>query len=177
MLLQPTAEAINTCRQLGYGVLALGESPQPDVLGLPLEWRDLQHWLLEQLPEAGGPQVLLVGAPEGAAGELAIRPQQPRPQWRMVGRATELPAQAEAMRLLVLPGWHRQDLRVLASSSGLRGDGWLETQSRLVIQLYLPAEWLVDSDPALQVQLTHWPNAQPVELQPGCFNCFCLQTL
>ena len=59
LLLQPTTEAITTCRQRGYGVLALGTSPQADVLGLPLGWRDLERWLLEQLPE-GGPQVLLV---------------------------------------------------------------------------------------------------------------------
>jgi hypothetical protein len=55
------------------------------LLGRPLGWRDLELWLLEQLP--------------------------------------------------ALPDWDRQELRILASSSGLHGDGWLETPSRLVIQL------------------------------------------
>ena len=61
-------------------MLALGESPQVDVLGLPLEWRDLESWLLGQLPE-GAPEVVLVGALEGAAGELVQRLQQARPEW------------------------------------------------------------------------------------------------
>jgi hypothetical protein len=60
-------------------VLALGESPLADDLGLPLGWRDLERWLLEQLPE-GGPEAVLVGGLEAAAGELAQRLQQARPQ-------------------------------------------------------------------------------------------------
>jgi hypothetical protein len=82
LLLKSTTEAITTCRQQGYRVLALGESPQADVVSLPLGWRDrgdLERWLLEQLPQ-GGPQVLLVGSLEGAAGELAIRLQHLRPE-------------------------------------------------------------------------------------------------
>ena len=134
LLLQPTAEAITTCRQRGYGVLALGKSPQVDVLGLPLGWRDLERWLLEQLPE-GGPQVLLVGSLEGAAGELAQRLQHFRPKWALVEKPTELLPKREAMRLPALPGWDREDLRVLSSSMGLHADGWLETPCRLVIQL------------------------------------------
>ena len=115
-------------------MLALGESPQVDVLGLPLGWRDLEGWLLEQLPE-GGPEGALLGALEGAAGEFAMRLQQARPQWLLVASAAELTTQVEAMRLPALPGWDRQQLRILASSTGLHGDGWLETPSRLVIQL------------------------------------------
>jgi hypothetical protein len=107
LLLQPTAEAITTCRQQGYGVLALGESPQ----------------------------VLLVGSLEGAAGELVQRLQQARPEWALVEKPTELLQKPEAMRLRALPGWDRQELRILASSTGLHTDGWLETPSRLVIQL------------------------------------------
>jgi GT2 family glycosyltransferase len=181
MVLQPSDEAISTCRQLGYGVLALGQSPQADVLALPLEWRDLERWLLEQLPESGGPQVLLVGAQEGAAGELATRLQQARPEWQLVARATELPPQADAMRLPALPGWEREDLRILASSSGLHGDGWLETPSRLVIQLvgaalqasslqlqlYLPKEGLVEAEPAVLLQLEGWDAPQQVALLHG----------
>jgi GT2 family glycosyltransferase len=167
LLLQPTAEAIITCRQQGYGVLALGQSPQVDVLGLPLGWRDLERWLLEQLPEAGGPEVVLVGALEGAAGGLAMRLQLARPQWPLVARPTELPPHPDAMRLPALPGWDRDNLRILASSSGLHADGWLETQSRLVIQLqgdgeradglrlelYLPEQGLQVRDPTVLIQL------------------------
>ena len=135
LLLQPTTEAITTCRQRGYGVLALGKSPQVDVLGLPLGWRDLERWLLEQLPE-GGPQVLLVGSLAGTAGELAQRLQHLRPEWALVEKPTELLQKPEAMRLPALPGWDRQELRILASSTGLHTDGWLETPSRLVIELW-----------------------------------------
>ena len=166
MLLQPTTEAIELCRQQGYGVLALGESPQADVLGLPLGWRDLERWLLEQLPE-GGPQVLLVGALAGAAGELAQRLQQARPKWALVEKPTELLPKREAMRLPALLGWDRQELRILASSTGLHTDGWLETPSRLVIQLlgqgamaggvrlglYVPEQGLQRDDPMVLIQL------------------------
>lgn len=181
LLLQPSAEAIHTCRQQGYGVLALGESPQADVLGLPLGWRDLERWLLEQLPETGGPEVVLVGAPEGAAGELAMRLQQARPQWLLVARAVELSPQPDAMRLPALPGWDREDLRILASSSGLHADGWLETPSRLVIQLlgegkrtkslrlgvYLPEQELQEGDSTLLIELESAGVALSCVLQPG----------
>ena len=180
LLLQPTAEAIATCRQQGYGVLALGESPQADVLGLPLGWRDLERWLLEQLPE-GGPQVLLVGALAGAAGELAQRLQQARPKWALVEKPTELLPKREAMRLPVLPGWDRQELRILASSTGLHTDSWLETPSRLVIQLlgegaragglrlglYLPEEGLLAGDPAVLIQLDSAGEPISQVLNPG----------
>jgi GT2 family glycosyltransferase len=166
LLLQPTTEAINSCRQQGYGVLVLGESPQEDVLGLPLGWRDLERWLLEQLPECG-PEVVLVGSLEGAAGELAQRLQQARSEWALVAKPTELLLKVEAMQLPALPGWDRQELRILASSSGLHTDGWLETPSRLVIQLlgegaiagglrlglYLPEQGLQRDDPTVLIQL------------------------
>ena len=166
LLLQPTTEAITNCRQQGYGVLVLGKSPQADVLGLPLGWRDLERWVLEQLPE-GGPQVLLVGSLEGTAGELAQRLQQARPQWPLFASPSELPLQPDTMRLPALPGWDRQELRILANSSGLHADGWLETPSRLVIQLlgegeragglrlglYLPEEGLQRDDPRVLIQL------------------------
>ncbi len=181
MVLQPSDGAISACRQLGYGVLALGQSSQADVVALPLEWRDLERWLLEQLPAAGGPQVLLVGAQEGAAGELATRLQQARPEWQLVARATELPPQAEAIRLPALPGWDRDDLRILASSSGLHGDGWLETPSRLVIQLlgegrqaeclrlqlFLPEDGLAEAEHAVLLHLKGWDEIRKVKLQPG----------
>ncbi len=181
LLLQPSAEAIANCRQQGYGVLALGESPQADVVSLPLGWRDLERWLLEQLPEAGGPEVLLVGAPEGAAGALATRLQQARPKWQLIARATGLTPQPGGIRLPALPGWDRQDLRVLASSIGLHGDGWLETPSRLVIQLlgegeradslrlglYLPEEGLQAGDRTELIQLDMAAETISQELKPG----------
>lgn len=180
LLLQPTTEAITTCRQQCYGVLALGESPQVDVLGLPLGWRDLEHWLLKQLPE-GGPQVLLVGALAGAAGELVQRLQHLQPEWALVETPTELMLKVEAMRLPVLPGWDRQQLRILASSTGLHTDGWLVTPSRLVIQLlgegtrsgglrlglYLPEQGLQTGDPAVLIQLDSAGEAISQVLKPG----------
>ena len=180
LLLQPTTEAITTCRQRGYGVLALGKSPQADVLGLPLGWRDLERWLLEQLPE-GGPQVLLVGALEGTAGELAQRLQHLRPEWALVEKPTEVLPKVEAILLPALPGWDRQELRILASSCGLHTDGWLETPSRLVIQLlgeeeragglrlglYLPEHGLQRDDPRVLIQLGSAGEAISQVLKPG----------
>jgi GT2 family glycosyltransferase len=180
LLLQPTAVVIHACRQQGYGVLALGEIPQTDVLSLPLGWRDLERWLLEQLPQGGGPEAVLVGAMDGWGGELALRLQQARLQWPLVVRPSELPPNPDAMRLPALPGWDRDDLRILASSSGLNGDGWLETPSRLVIQLlgdgeraeglrlglYLPEQWVRQDDPMVWIQLdAAEPRSQA--LQPG----------
>ena len=136
--------------------------------GLPLGWRDLERWLLEQLLE-------------GAAGEFAMRLQQARPQWLLLASAAELTTQVEAMRLPVLPGWDRQELRILASSTGLHGDGWLETPSRLVIQLlgewaragglrlgfYLPEQGLQAGDPAVLIQLDSSGEAISQVLKPG----------
>jgi GT2 family glycosyltransferase len=180
LLLHPTAEAIATCRQRGYGVLALGESPQADVLGLPLGWRDLERWLLEQLPE-GGPEVVLVGALEGEAGELAQRLQQARPQWGLVASPIGLPPRADGMRLPALAGWDRESVRILASSSRLHADGWLETPSRLVIQLvgdvapadglrlglYLPEKGLQVEQPMVLIGLGSAGEPLSHELQPG----------
>ncbi len=53
-----------------------------------------------------------------------------RPQWPLVARATYLPPEPQTMRLTDSPGWDREDLWILASSSGLHADGWLETPSR-----------------------------------------------
>ncbi len=89
-LLQPSADAINRCRQQGYGVLVLGECPQADVFGLPLDRQVQKRWLLEQLPELASPQVVLMGTQEGEAGEMARRLQLARPQWPLVARASDL---------------------------------------------------------------------------------------
>ncbi len=181
VLLQPSVEAISEGRQRGYGVLALGESRQVDVLGLPLVWGDLERWLLEQLPETGGPAVVLVGQPEGGAGELAVRLMRARPQWQQPASFQQLPLQPTAPRLPALPGWDRPEMRVLASTSGLHADGWLESPSRLVIQLvgdghqaegvrlqlYLPEEGLMEAEPAVLFHLEGWDEPKQVKLQPG----------
>jgi hypothetical protein len=75
----------------------------------------------------------------------------------------------------------REDLRILASSSGLHADGWLETPSRLVIEqlvgdeepamgprlgLYLPEQGLQVEDPTVWIQLDAAEPRRQV-LQPG----------
>jgi hypothetical protein len=181
LLLQPSPEAINCCRQQGYGVLVLGACPQADLFGLPLDWLELERWLLEQLPEMAGPQVVLAGTQEGDAGEMARRLQQARPLWPLVAKATDLPPQTQGMLLPAFPGWDRQDLRILASSSGLHDDGWLETSSRLVIQLldnkerhdalrlglYLPEQGLQALNPTVQIQLQTAESTLSQVLKPG----------
>ena len=96
-----------------------------------------------------------------------MRLQHFRPEWALVEKPTERLQKPEAMRLPALPGWDRQELRILASSTGLHTDGWLETPSRLVIQLlgegawagglrlrlYLPEEGLQRDDPRVLIQL------------------------
>jgi hypothetical protein len=85
------------------------------------------------------------------------------------------------MQLPALPGWDREDLRILASSSGLHADGWLETPSRLVIQLvgnearadglrlglYLPAHGLLVEQPKVLIELGFAGETLSYELQPG----------
>jgi GT2 family glycosyltransferase len=181
LLLQPTVQAITTCRQQGYGVLPLGQSQQADGRGLLLEWRNLESLLQDQLAETGGPQVVLLGSPEGEAAELARRLQQARPQWPLVAKATELLPQSSAMRLPALSGWDRDDLRILVSSSGLHPDGWLETPSRLVIQLlkqedrsdglriglYLPEDGMQGEDPTVLIQMGLAGDVLSQMLKPG----------
>jgi hypothetical protein len=148
-------------------------------LGLPLGWRDLEQWVLEQLPE-NGPNVVLVGMLTSEAGELARRLQQSRPQWLAVRSPLELPPQPNGMQLPALPGWDQEDLRILASSRGLHDDGWLETPCRLVIQmlrrgsqadslqlgLYLPEQELQLDHPTVSIQINDEKPCRQV-LQPG----------
>ncbi len=107
LLLQPTTEVIASCRQLGLGVVALGETPQADVLGLPLGWQGLYRWLNNQLPDSG-PEMVLLGTQGGDTGELSKRLQHFGPHWALVTRATELPRQPNALRLPALPGCGRE---------------------------------------------------------------------
>jgi GT2 family glycosyltransferase len=181
LLLQPRVEAFAICRQQGYGVLVLGESPQMDALGLSLEWADLERWLLEQLPGTGGLGVVLVGPSEGAAGEFGLRLQKNQPEWSLVMSPAELHPQPQVMRLPALLGWDREDLRILATTSGLHPDGWLETPSRLVIQLlgegeradglclglYLPEEGLQEGNLNVLIQPDSAGDAVSLVLKPG----------
>ena len=113
--------------------------------------------------------------------ELAQRVQHLRPEWALGEEPTELLQKPEAMRLPALPGWDRQELRILASSCGLHTDGWLETPSRLGIQLlgeggradglrlglYLPEEGLLAGDPAVLIQLDSAGEPISQVLNPG----------
>lgn len=87
------------------------------------------EWLMDHLTGPLLPEVALVGV---VTAERAIPA-----GWLQQADATELPQRpvGAARRLPARPGWDRQSLRILASSTGLHGDGWLETPTRLVIQL------------------------------------------
>jgi hypothetical protein len=102
--------------------------------------------------------------------------------WLQQADATELPQRpvGAARRLPARPGWDRQSLRILASSTGLHGDGWLETPTRLVIQLlgegdgadglrvglYLPDQGLVAKDLTVLITLDAEKPLSQV-LKPG----------
>jgi hypothetical protein len=133
------------------------------------------EWLMEHLSGPLLPKIALVGEPPAGA---AI------PQgWSQVAEATQLPQRpvGAARRLPALPGWDRQDLRILASSSGLHDDGWLEAPSRLVIQLlasedqnaalrlglYLPEQGLQPGDLKVLVQLETAAEPCSQVLKPG----------
>jgi len=132
LLPEPSLETITRCRQLGYEPLALGKTPQPDVINAPSTWQGLEFWLLQQLPLEGGPPVFVLGDPEQP---LVQRLTNTGSHWQNLRHTSELKPQPSQPRLPALPGWDRPDLRLLASSTGLHPDGWLETSSRLVIQL------------------------------------------
>jgi GT2 family glycosyltransferase len=162
LLLQPGAEDETICQQRGWVPLVLRED-------CPLEW------LMDHLTGPLLPEIALVGVvpagraiPEGwlqqeDATHLPLRP---------VGAARKLPA---------LPGWDREDLRILASSSGLHDDGWLEAPSRLVIQLlgeedqnaalrlglYLPEQGLQPGDLKVLMQLETANETLSQVLKPG----------
>ena len=156
------------------------EAPQISVL-IPVH----NHWAITL--NALRSLVLLVGALAGAAGELVQRLQQARPEWALVEKPTELLQKPEAMRLPALPEWDRQALRILACSTGLHTDGWLETPSRLVIQLlgkgeragglrlglYLPEQGLQRDDPTVLIQRDVEEPISQV-LKPG-LNTFVVQ--
>lgn len=161
-LLLPGSEDETICRQRGWAPLALRDD-------WPLEW------LMEHLIGPLNPEVALVGiVPAGHAIPEA---------WLQQADATQLPQRpvGVARRLPALPGWDRQDLRILASSRGLHDDGWLETPSRLVIQLlgaedqntalrlglYLPEQGLQPGDLKVLVQLETADETRSQVLKPG----------
>lgn len=155
-------EAAAICRQRGWAPLELETH-------WPLDW------LVAHLVDPLLPEIALVGEPPGAAAIPA--------GWLQVTEATQLPQRPihGPPQLPALPGWDREGLRVLASSSGLHVDGWLETSCRLVLellgearqaeclrlQLFLPEEGLLQSEATLQVQLEPGGEPQQLALRPG----------
>jgi hypothetical protein len=162
LLLQPGQEKETICQQRGWAPLVLRDD-------WPLEW------LMEHLSGPLLPKIALVGElPAGAAIPEG---------WSQVVEASQLPQQQiiGPPRLPALPGWDREKVRVLACSSGLHADGWLETPCRLVLellgearqasflrlQLFLPEEGLLESEASLQVQLEPGGKPQQLALRPG----------
>jgi GT2 family glycosyltransferase len=148
LLLQPDGEAMAQCDQRGWVPLVLRDD-------WPLEWL-IDHFTGPLLPE-----IALVGEPPAGASIPD--------GWLQQTNATQLPQRpvGVACGLPALPGWDREMVRVLACSSGLHGDCWLETPTRLVIQLlgegegadglrlglYLPEQGLVAEDLTVLIQL------------------------
>ena len=116
LLMLPEAEAMAQCQQRGWASVPLESQ-------LPLEW------LMQHLAGALAPEIGLVGKQQSAPGIPAA--------WLRLQKAADLPQRPLDEQLLMpaLVDWERSDLRLLASSTGLHPDGWLETPSRLVLQL------------------------------------------
>jgi hypothetical protein len=162
LLLQPSPAAETSCHQRGWKPLMLRDD-------WPL------GWLMEHLSGPLLPKIALVGElPVGATIQEG---------WLQVAEASQLPQQPMrgAARLPALPGWDGELVRVLANSSGLHADGWLETPCRLVLellgearqaeglrlQLYLPEDGLLQAEAAVQVQLEPGWEPQQLALRPG----------
>ncbi len=160
---QPAAEDETICQQRGWVPLVLRDD-------WPLAW------LMEHLTGPLLPKIALVGDPPAGA----VIPE----GWSQVVEASQLPQQQPihgAAQLPALLGWDGELVRVLASSSGLHADGWLETPCRLVLellrearqaeglrlQLFLPEEGLLQAEAALQVQLEPGGEPQQLALRPG----------
>lgn len=162
LLLEPHAGSQAICRQRGWAPLVLGAE-------LPL------GWLLEHLAGPLAPERALVG-------EDQPLPELPG-EWLRVADARALPLrpQGGVTPVPTLPGWARPELRLLATSTGLHADGWLETPSRLVIELadaapqarrlriglYVPEEGRHPQPLALQVTLEGTETAQTLPLRDG----------
>jgi hypothetical protein len=130
---------------------------------------------MEHLSRPLSPKIALVG-------ELPVGATIPE-GWLQVAEASQLPQQPihGSARLPALPGWDGELVRVLACSSGLHADGWLEAPCRLVLellgearqaaclrlQLYLPEDGLLQAEAAVHVDLQ--PGGEPLQLalHPG----------
>jgi GT2 family glycosyltransferase len=162
LLLQPGPETETSCHQRGWVPLMLRQD-------WPLEW------LMDHLTGSLVPEAALVG--DVTAGRAIPE------GWLQVVEASQLPQRPihGRARLPALPGWDGELVRVLACSSGLHADGWLETPCRLVLellgearqaeclrlQLYLPEEGLLQAEAALNVHLQPGGELQPLALRPG----------
>jgi hypothetical protein len=162
LLLQPSPAAETSCHQRGWKPLMLRDD-------WPL------GWLMEHLSGPLLPKIALVGElPVGATIQEG---------WLQVAEASQLPQQPMrgAARLPALPGWDGELVRVLANSSGLHADGWLETPCRLVLellgearqaeglrlQLYLPEDGLLQAEAAVHVDLQPGGEPRQLALRPG----------
>jgi len=162
LLLQPSQETEPSCHQRGWSPLVLRDD-------WPLAW------LMDHLTGPLLPEIALVGEPPARA---AI------PEgWSQMAEASQLPQRPiiGPASLPALPGWDREKVRVLACSSGLHADGWLETPCRLVLellgearqaeglslQLFLPEEGMLEAEAAVQVHLQPGGEPQQLALRPG----------
>ncbi len=163
LVLQPGPVTDTIYQQRGWVPLVLGDD-------WPLEW------LMDHLTGPLLPEIALVGEPP-AGGAIPEG-------WSQVAEASKLPQRPihGSARLPALPGWDREMVRVMACSSGLHADGWLETPCRLVVallgepssasglllQLYLPE---VEQQPAaagtVQLKLGSDGPSLSWPLQPG----------
>jgi GT2 family glycosyltransferase len=165
VLLEPALEAKSICMQLGWAPLVVDE-----------RWSF--QWLVQHLNGPLLPEIALVGEPPAGC---------PIPEgWMQRDYPAQLPQRSSAskLRLPGLPGWDREDLRVLASSTGLHPDGWLETDSRIVvermkesrptealrIQLYLPEEGPEGAASRAQIKFESEAKSLHVILQEGLNN-------
>lgn len=162
LLLQPDSEAMAQCQKLGW-------------IAVPLESHWPLEWLVDHLAAVLAPEVALVGEQQAVPTIPAA--------WLRLHKAAELPQRPvqELPLMPALPGWERPDLRLLASSTGLHPDGWLETPSRLVIaladvahearrlrlELYVPEVERSPQPVVLQVALDGVGAAQPWALRVG----------
>lgn len=103
---------LGACLERGYQPLLLdGEAEAEGFCRLPAHWPQLEEWLAEQLAQPWC---------------------KPPPRVRS---AAELPKRAAGRWPPALVGWERRGVRLLASSRGLHGDGWLECGNRLVVEV------------------------------------------
>jgi GT2 family glycosyltransferase len=141
LLLQSDFETMAHCHQRGWTAVLL-ETHWP------------LNWVVNHLDGALAPERAFV------AGPLAML--ELPPDWLRVSDASGLPQRplVGESRMPPLAGWEREGLRLLASSTGLHPDGWLETPSRLVIEL------LVENCQARRLRLGLYVPEEGIDPQP-----------